>query len=832
MSVAEATPQDSPPAPALALLPGQSLPLGNSLSLFRDDRDFVYFVFTLPFASHAADDKLGRNLCLARCALFGLATHTVLAQAFALNPRTVARAKARLQQRGEGNFVPPRKARRRHGIEDPGVLAKAAELLQAGHSLYRVAKQLQVSSSTLWSYTRAGVLPASQCPPRRSAEAAAEASPSPAGGLCEAVPESAPAAQPEPVPEPEPADACEARGEVVLAGKEERNRRDAQAVLGRAAHDSEGRVAASLGMLDGRVPEFAAAEAVSGAGVLTALPALLSQGLLRHVGLLALPKGFYSLPSLLLLWALLLLGRVRNAEGLRYRQPGEWGALLGLDRCPCPRTLRRRTRQLAECAGLGDWIGALARDWSAADPEAMATLFVDGHVQVYSGQGRLPKHFVTRQRLALPAAVSYWVQALGGAPLLCLHRQVDDGMLREIWSGIVPQLRQLGLLPERAEADSEPRLTLVFDREGWSPQLFRQLRKVGIAVVTWRKGAQAQRWPQSEFGAAAIPLRTPLGEAVAEGQLAERAVELGAGCQAREIRFWIDRRLRGTGKGGQARQPRQLAGAPRDTQRQPALVTTHPSLAAEQVAGLLRSRWTQENYFKYMRAEFGLDSLCEHALVAVQDDTWVVNPAWRAINKALKQARDKVGHLRRKRASEPSAKTDRARQLDEQIEACDELVQGFELARQATDEHMLAGELSEPEKLQALPAPMRQLMQTLRMLAYRAETCMAAALAPELDNPETARSLLKALFQSDASLLPDPAAGTLTVRLLHQASRAQDAALAPLLAELNQTRTVFPGTQLRLVYEFPSSDDSQRLASQPLPSAASAQTRDNSNRTM
>ncbi len=439
---------------------------------------------------------------------------------------------------------------------------------------------------------------------------------------------------------------------------------------------------------------------------------------------------------------------------------------------------------------------------------------------------------MTRQRLALPAAVSYWVQALGGAPLLCLHRQVDDGMVREIWSGIVPQLRQLGLLPERAAADSEPRLTLVFDREGWSPQLFRELRKVGIAVVTWRKGAQAQRWPQSEFGAAAIPLRTPLGEAVAEGRLAERAVELGAGCQAREIRFWIERRLRGTGKGGQARQPRQLAGAPSDTQRQPALVTTHPSLAAEQVAGLLRSRWTQENYFKYMRAEFGLDSLCEHALVAVQDDTWVVNPAWRAINKALKQARDKVGQLRRKRASEPSAKTDRARQLDEQIEACDELVQGFELARQATDEHMLAGELSEPEKLQALPAPMRQLMQTLRMLAYRAETCMAAVLAPELDNPETARSLLKALFQSDASLLPDPAAGTLTVRLLHQASRAQDAALAPLLAELNQTRTVFPGTQLRLVYEFPSSDDSQRLASQPLPSAASAQTPDNSNRTM
>ena len=56
--------------------------------------------------------------------------------------------------------------------------------------------------------------------------------------------------------------------------------------------------------------------------------------------------------------------------------------------------------------------------------------------------------------------------------------------------------------------------------------------------------------------------------------------------------------------------------------------------------------------------------------------------------------------------------------------------------------------------------------------------------------------------------MPDPAAGRLTVRLLHQASQGQDEALAPLLAELNQTRTLYPGTDLRLVYEIlPSAMD-------------------------
>ena len=100
---------------------------------------------------------------------------------------------------------------------------------------------------------------------------------------------------------------------------------------------------------------------------------------------------------------------------------------------------------------------------------------------------------------------------------------------------------------------------------------------------------------------------------------------------------------------------------------------------------------------------------------------------------------------------------------------------------------------------------------------------MTTSLAPQLDNPETVRSLLKALFQSAASLLPDPAAGTLTVRLLHQASRAQDEALAPPLAELNRTRTVFPGAQLHLVYQLP-----------PMPPASRSlsQTRDNLNQTV
>ena len=106
---------------------------------------------------------------------------------------------------------------------------------------------------------------------------------------------------------------------------------------------------------------------------------------------------------------------------------------------------------------------------------------------------------------------------------------------------------------------------------------------------------------------------------------------------------------------------------------------------------------------------------------------------------------------------------------------------------------------------------MRGLLDAMLMIACRAETRLAAALAPGLSRPETARTLVKALFRTIASILPDPAAGTLRVRLLHQASRGQDAALAPLLEELNQTRARYPGTDLRMVHEILPDDSSEAV---------------------
>ena len=90
------------------------------------------------------------------------------------------------------------------------------------------------------------------------------------------------------------------------------------------------------------------------------------------------------------------------------------------------------------------------------------------------------------------------------------------------------------------------------------------------------------------------------------------------------------------------------------------------------------------------------------------------------------------------------------------------------------------------------------------MIAYRAETAMANSLREHLKRPDEARRLLRALYTTEADLLPDPAAGTLTVRLHHSANAATDGVIEKLCEELNETATVFPRTNLRLVLKLGS----------------------------
>jgi len=122
------------------------------------------------------------------------------------------------------------------------------------------------------------------------------------------------------------------------------------------------RVLAAMGMIEQAPSEFQRCEDVSFGGVLFALPALLACGLLRHgTRFFSLPAGYYSLTHIFTMLAFMALCRVRSIENLRYTAPGEWGKLLGLDRCPEVKTLREKLKILTN-GKPDEWAAQLSED--------------------------------------------------------------------------------------------------------------------------------------------------------------------------------------------------------------------------------------------------------------------------------------------------------------------------------------------------------------------------------------------------------------------------------------------------------------------------------------
>ena len=145
--------------------------------------------------------------------------------------------------------------------------------------------------------------------------------------------------------------------------------------------------------------------------------------------------------------AFMLLAGVANPERLRHQSPGEWGRLLGLDRCPGPDVLRRKIAALADPPdAVRDWLLALASYWHAVDIEVQAELFFDGRDKVYTGRHRLT------------ATTGFWANTPGGVPLLALPHEVNPGPRRVLWQDLLPELKRMGLAspPGGADADAGP----------------------------------------------------------------------------------------------------------------------------------------------------------------------------------------------------------------------------------------------------------------------------------------------------------------------------------------------------------------------------------------
>ena len=532
------------------------------------------------------------------------------------------------------------------------------------------------------------------------------------------------------------------------------------------------RLLAAMGALDDAAPLFAPASSLPRAGVLLAVPSLVSSGLLAIADKVygSIGPAFYGLRTTLVASVLLALLRIPRAETLKEYAPADLGRIVGLDRMPEVKTLRRKLARLAAVKGSERLGRELAERRVRERGRVVGFLYVDGHVRAYHGQRTIPKTYLTRTRLAVPATTDYCVNDRRGDPLFVVTADANAAMTRML----VPILEQV-----RALVGPRRRPTIVFDRGGWSPKLFKQLLAMDFDILTYRKGRVRQ---------------------VAEKRFVLRDARL----DGRRVRYWLHdqpvRFLHGTLR---LRQVTRL----RDGHQTP-ILTSRWDVRDIVIAYRMFERWRQENFFKYMRQEFLLDALTDYQVDPDDPERSVPNPARKAMDKARRAARTTLATLQEAyggsaldyvdgRTSTMRAFTAAERRIRRDIDEVKRRLVALNAQRKAVPARMPLAEARHGEEPVKLSTERKHLTNVLKLVAYQIESDLVEGLRPHYARTdEEGRTLIQTVLQTAAAI--EPTNDELRITLAPLSSPHRSRAVAALCETLNRRNTAFPGTTLRM----------------------------------
>jgi transposase len=713
----------------------------------------------IPLAQYAVGDRMSEAHAMVSLIDQSWADQNDVADAFGYSVRTARRYQRRFEEGGLAALGLPRGYPRGRARLAPSRRDLVQHLKAQGHSHYAIAHRLGVSVRAVRkTLRRLGWKPTPVAQPELALAEPPRAQPAAGAGNAKARVPSPGAATPRgdpklsafpPNPPPPPSQDTDPSD----------RRKD--------------RLLARLGLLDDAPPLFGSRAAVPRAGVLLALPALIATGIFDCAQQIyrTLGPAFFGLRTTLVILLFMALWRIRRPEGLKEHSPTELGRVLGVDRAPDVKTLRRKLAELAALRRAADLGRALAQERVAQRGAALGFLYVDGHVRVYHGKHRLPKTHVARMRLSMPATSDYWVNDTAGDPLFVVTAPANAGLVKML-PDILQEIR--ALLGRR-------RVTVVFDRGGFSPRLFQQILAAGFDLLTYRKG-RVRRLPAQCFR----KYRTRVNGRTITYWLADQEVRLLKG----KLRL------------------RQVTRRADDGHQTP-ILTSRRDLSAAQVAYHMFDRWRQENFFKYLRDEFALDALADYATVPDDPTREVPNPAWARVDAQLRQAQAQWDRLQAQYGLEALMNPERQRRtmrgfkiaqrkLSRKIWEVGQRVLQLQDRRDKVPRRVPVQSVS-PEPVVKLAPEIKHLTNLVKMVAYQAESELVRTVAPHYRRvQDEGRTLIQAAFLSAADL--EVTATELRVTLLPQSSPHRTRAIAALCEELNSLNTVFPGSRLRLRY--------------------------------
>ncbi|MBL7094657.1 hypothetical protein ISS22_11880 [candidate division KSB1 bacterium] len=251
-----------------------------------------------------------------------------------------------------------------------------------------------------------------------------------------------------------------------------------------------------------------------------------------------------------------------------------------------------------------------------------------------------------------------------------------------------------------------------------------------------------------------------------------------------------------------------------ESSHQTSIITTNKKLQPITIAAKMFARWTQENFFKYLRQEYDLDRIVYYVVNNIDGDFKVVNPPHRKLTNKLKKIREKIARKKAKLYElidkNITAETDNTENNFKQQSIVKEQLQQLELQEQELIKErkkhsyqITIKEMAEEERYNKLDFESKLFQNIIKMICYRAETSFSILLAANYrKKTNEMRALTKSLIASKANIIPDYEKKTLTVELYSLSNPRDNKAAIEICETLNDSETKFPGTELQLIYKF------------------------------
>ena len=487
--------------------------------------------------------------------------------------------------------------------------------------------------------------------------------------------------------------------------------------------------------------------------------------------------AFYGLRNTFMMLFLMAFLRIKNPEQSGGLNVLILGRLLGLDRAPSVKTIRRKIKFLCYRNKALQLMHLLGKERINALNDPSAVLYVDGHVISYYGKKKFGKTFSTSKNKVSAASTEYWVNLADGTPLLCIPTEFNASMT-SVFPEIVENARKIC---------GDRRITFVFDRGGCSGALFERIISMGCDFITYNKNSE--KVDDSKF----IKEKTIINKVEYEYKPYSHEIEKIVYKRSKKGRY---------SKTGRTVKLREVI-VKRNDGGQTSIVTSRRDLSDVAVAEIIFNRWTQENYFKYLKSEYALDHLCTFRTMQVDEQIDHPNPEYTSLKKKISILNKKINIIVGKQLKDDvennSSPTDNIKKLNsgKTAEILKELRTGLKNTKKALD--------GIPERVSAsvysrLDSESRLITNIVKMTAYHIEGRLAEILSFHYKGVNgNERGLISDMLKSSGSIKVDN--GILRISIAGQSTPDRTRMLKALCNEITVTAAKFPGTELRMVFD-------------------------------